>query len=95
MINCLLKTVLWFFCHRVAREAKHPNIATYFDILEGPNHFFIIMEAASLYAHTRDSVQPRQQKVDHAVQPWHAQTQRHAECWSIAILEQIDLAWHS
>jgi len=28
----------------MSKQAKHPNIATYFDILEGPNHFFIIME---------------------------------------------------
>lgn len=58
MINCPLKTFpwlgVWVFCQRGAWEAKHPNIATYFDILEGPNHFFIIMEAASLYAHKRD-----------------------------------------
>lgn len=25
-------------------EARHPNIAVYLDILEGPQHFFIVME---------------------------------------------------
>lgn len=28
----------------MSKQAKHPNIATYFDILEGPQHFFIVME---------------------------------------------------
>lgn len=28
----------------MSQKAKHPNIATYFDIMEGPQHFFIVME---------------------------------------------------
>lgn len=33
--------------------------------------------------------QPCQQKVDHTVQGWHAQTQRHAECWSMLEWELV------
>ncbi|CAJ1348888.1 unnamed protein product, partial [Effrenium voratum] len=28
----------------MSKEAQHPNIATYLDMLEGPQHFFVVME---------------------------------------------------
>ena len=28
----------------MSREARHPNICVYLDLLEGPQHFFIVME---------------------------------------------------